>query len=57
MWVAPIWAFITGVLTLAASYAKRRDMLLNVSWPLLEAILIYNILRRPFSLLGFLLPC
>lgn len=29
MWVAPMWAFLTGALTLAASYLRRRDMLLN----------------------------
>jgi hypothetical protein len=29
MWIAPMWCFLTGVLTLLASYIKRRDLLLN----------------------------
>jgi len=29
MWIAPMWCFLTGILTLLASHIQRRDLLLN----------------------------
>ena len=33
LWIAPMWAFLTGLLVFVASMSESRDLLLNVSIP------------------------